>query len=269
MGRTLHYELQENKSVGLTEADWDKINQITKYFVDNYKWTCEQPQFSNIGYFPRWPEWFKDSALPKLPGGNTNDNVQKYWDVVESEVKKLEAKNLTRLQTVKELLARKIIALHGDDPNVIDLQKAHGFTKVAGNEWNAVLVTAWLTAVSKVLPQHVFTLHDEGDFLTTRLVIRNGQARGEHSSVWKDVGSFCRNINPADFAQHPEFKTLVLSVDKDGKGTSNGGGSQIMAGFGGEYFKSPKGTSDTPINILIQSLVNHAEAFCFNGGYSK
>lgn len=98
---------------------------------------------------------------------------------------------MSKLKIVRELLDRKLVALNGDNSNVLDLQKAYGFTKVAGNEWNALLVTAWLTAVSKILPQHTFELYDEGEFLTHRLVIKNGKARSIRGSVWKDVGEFC------------------------------------------------------------------------------
>jgi hypothetical protein len=201
MGRTLHYDLLENPAVTVTDSDWDRINRITEHFITSYKWTCEQPGFSGMDYYPRWPEWFRDSRLPNLPGGNTFDNEKKFRDLIRREELSLEAQGLSRLQITRSLLEKRMVAIHGDDPNCINMQKSHGFTKVTGSEWNALLVTAWLTAVSTVLPQHEFTLSDEGDFLLRkRILLRNGRARTERGRVWKDVGTFCRPVNPEDFS---------------------------------------------------------------------
>jgi len=235
MGRTLHYEMKENKAVKVTEENWDTIEKITQYYLDNFKWTCEEPGFSNVDFFPRWPGygWFSDSKLPR------DLNQDQLWDLVNKAYDELKAKGFSRLQAVRDLLSRKLIAISGDDHNHLDLQKARGFTKVAGNEWNAALVTSWLTQISRLLPEHTFTLYDEGEFLThSSIVIKNGKARTEHGKVWRDVGFYCRPVNPKDFEQHPEFRPIILNMESDGRITSNQAGpSQIMAGFHGEYYK--------------------------------
>jgi hypothetical protein len=52
---------------------------------------------------------------------------------------------------------------------------ADGFTKVAGDEWSAVLLTRFMTWVSRRLPEATVALHDEGDYLTAGYhVLRNG-----------------------------------------------------------------------------------------------
>jgi hypothetical protein len=101
-------------------------------------------------------------------------------------------------------------------------------------------VTAWLTTISRLLPNHTFKLNDEGEFLTKRLVIKNGKARSHRGNVWRDVGEYCKQVFPQDFEQHPEFQTMVLTSNEDGTIFSNGGGSQIWAGFEGEYFNKPQ-----------------------------
>jgi hypothetical protein len=166
-------------------------------------------------------------------------NQDQLWKYINKAYEELKAEGFSRLQIIRDLLSRKLIALHGDDHNHLNLQKAYGFTKVAGNEWNAALVTSWLTQISRLLPEHTFTLHDEGEFLThSCLVIKNGKARTEHGKVWRDVGFYCRPVNPKDFEQHPEFPSIILNIGSNGKITSNQSGPlQVMAGFSGEYFK--------------------------------
>ena len=139
MGRTLHYTLKENKKVQVTEANWEEIDKIAQRYIDQYKWTCELPGFSNIDYYPRWPDWFRESGLPvyKTVHPLIEMTREELWDIVNKAYEDLKAKGMTKIQTLSELLNRKLIALHGDDPNHFSFQTAHGFTKVAGNEWNA------------------------------------------------------------------------------------------------------------------------------------
>lgn len=42
---------------------------------------------------------------------------------------------------------------------------AEGYTKVAGDEWNALLITRFATWLSRRLPTATITLRDEGDYL--------------------------------------------------------------------------------------------------------
>lgn len=230
MGRTLHYNIKENKKIPITDADWERIHLLTRWFITNFKWTCEQPSFSNIDYYPRWPDWFRDSKLPRL------NSTMEIWEYVTNAYEELEAKGLSTLQILRELNVKKFIAFLGNNPDKLQLQKAYGFTKVAGNEFNALLVTAWITAISHILPNHTLTLYDEGEFLTKELVIKNGMARPKYGKVWRKIGAYCRPVNPGDFKEHPQFQTAVITVGGDGQAIISGG-SQIMAGFYGEYFQ--------------------------------
>lgn len=53
---------------------------------------------------------------------------------------------------------------------------ADGFTKVADDEWNAVLITRFATWLSRRLPTATVTLHDEGSYLTPGYQILRGGA---------------------------------------------------------------------------------------------
>ena len=261
MGRTLHYTMHPNHSVTVTEGDWEKVETITDYFNHNFKWTCEDVGFNNLSYYPRWLNRFPDSKLKEAP-------TEVLWRFLDAEYVKLKEKGLSRFAIIRDLHKRKFIAFYNDS-DCLELQKAHGFTKVAGNEWNALLVVAWLTAVSTMLPHHDFELHDEGKLLKVDIFMKDGRAkpdimrelerikwfsteinkgnkefvefRDENRAVfdefkdvgWKPPAFFCRTIDPRDFEQHPEFGTTVLSVDN---GSVSGTGAHVMDGFHGEYF---------------------------------
>lgn len=56
-----------------------------------------------------------------------------------------------------------------------DAPVAAGFSKVCGDEWNALIVTKFATWVSRRLPEATVRLHDEGDYVLASYVeIRNG-----------------------------------------------------------------------------------------------
>ncbi len=61
---------------------------------------------------------------------------------------------------------------------------ATGFTKVADDEWNAALVTAFMRWVSTRLPEATITLHDEGDYILAGYVLfRNGGTEVDQERV--------------------------------------------------------------------------------------
>jgi len=259
MGRTLHYELRRNPAITLTDKDWNRIEKLTDFFNKTFKFTCENIGFNTLGFYPRWHKFFKDSKLHDDKSG---------WDIVNSSYKNLQAKGHTRLQILRALHKHKLIAYYKDDDR-LNLQVARGFTKVAGNEWNALLVTVWLTEVSKILTDNEFELHDEGEFLKVDIIMKNGKARPNIPKLlerirwfsekidkgvdiyrkdrdkaravfetfkdcgWQEISYFCRPVNSADFNEHPEFTGVAIAVD-NGKVSSNSG--QVMAGFYGEYY---------------------------------
>ena len=240
MGRTLHYEMRPNHKVVVTEQDWDKIRSLTDTFYSKFKWTCECVGFDSLNFYPRWKRCFVDSKLPSDLKG---------WEFVCAERDKLRANGMSQLEITKELHRRKLISYYTDD-NRENLQVAKGFTKVTGNEFNAFLVVAWLTEISRILPHHEFLIHDEGKFLLLDIIIKNGKAHADHKSIkadltcyrkkieqgesvnaykklfdkklalqhkftgkaWKDVSHFCRSVNPEDFDENPEFNATMVSL---------------------------------------------------------
>ncbi|OGJ85799.1 MAG: hypothetical protein A2268_00910 [Candidatus Raymondbacteria bacterium RifOxyA12_full_50_37] len=288
MGRTLHYTLLRNDAFPITEKDWDRIIAATEAFNTKFTWTCERVGFHNVDYYPRWPSRFKNSRLPV--DGDA-------WEYINARYKRLEKRNLNHLQIVRRMLSEKFIAIHGDNPDKIDLQQANGFTKVAGNEWNAFLTVAWIVTVSTMLPNHEIELNDEGHFLKCPLVIKNGKARPncmrmveyihwlklkiregivayqkylpeaeENYKTFKDVGTksigfFCRPVDRADFEQYPKFDTVTIDMS----GEITGNPLAITGGFEGEYYGKVSQTeailkAKKCFENIFKSIFPHKEA---------
>jgi hypothetical protein len=61
---------------------------------------------------------------------------------------------------------------------------AYGLTKVAGDEWNAVLLTRYVAWLSRRLPDAKVTIRDEGDYLTPGCqILRNGVPELDHERL--------------------------------------------------------------------------------------
>jgi hypothetical protein len=151
-------------------------------------------------------------------------------------------------------------------------QSAIGGTKVAGNEYNAFLVAAWLVKVSRILPRHEFKLHDQGRFLKIDLIVKNGLAGPDLESArrslisvrrkikqgvpdktayekeqellcvaleefkdgrFTEISRYCRPVDPRDFEKHARYGTVNIDLKH---GFTSGDLGQCMSGYEGEYW---------------------------------
>ena len=121
---------------------------------------------------------------------------------------------------------------------------ADGFTKVARDDWNAVLITRFMTWISRRLPEATVMLYDEGDYLIADYhALRNGVAALDEDGLERQrqhlvehhldeylarqrdaIEQFKRGVIhqpvPAqEYADRPEIKALGLTADVLGKMT--------------------------------------------------
>lgn len=231
MGRTLHYEV-----VGrISDDEWDLIDDLQDTYNIKHRWTCEHLGLTRIPYwYPRWPNWFKDSKLEK---GITSDRA---WEIVSFHLDGLKGVKLER--KVLELVESGILVLGEAHKQGI---AASGLTKVADNEWNAKLIADFLIEASRIAPGTKFKLFDEGDYILCRyvfiekgIVSRNMEKIQEHLSFleekakdpkWEayftrclmkfkdnlllaEKGKYFADLDPSEYQDHPLFRTLTVDI---------------------------------------------------------
>lgn len=233
MGRTLHYEVLNE--VGL--EDKRTMLKISEHYNSGkFKdvWTCENFYLDPWHFYPNWD--IKDNS----------------WEKVNSRLKILEGLGIPYHEAIIKMHDEGYVNFHSPG-------KIYGFTKVGGNEYNALLVYLALIDISR-LTNAIISLRDEGEFLLVPVILEKGQAKIDIQDVkesweywrkegWLDPASknfnayntntkmlmqkklcqkyiglsnpfaLCRVVNQKDFEVHPEY-----------------GASQIMAGFEGEYY---------------------------------
>ncbi|MBI5806265.1 hypothetical protein HZA73_09485 [candidate division TA06 bacterium] len=233
MGRTIHYEI----TGAISDDQWDKIDALQDRYNIDHRWTCECLSLTRIPFwYPRWPNQFKDSKLDK---GITANEA---WKIINRQLDGLSGVALEK--KVFDLVDEKILVL--GDRSKKDIT-ASGFTKVADNEWNAQLVIDFLTETSKIAKDSVVKIYDEGDYsLCHYVIIRNGVVSLDHERIrnylaglkerQKDSGMedyfkeeintmrenlvlsgkgiFFAKVDPREYQDHPQFRTLTLNLEQ-------------------------------------------------------
>lgn len=250
MGRTLHYTVINSEKI--TKEEKLSMLKISDFFNSgDFKdvWTCENFYLNPKQYYPNW--------------NNGSD-----WNKIEQRYAKLESEGLNSLEIIEKLIEEGLAKANDINP-----ERIWGFTKVAGNEYNAFLVYMALITISKVTKAKI-RLRDEGEFLYGPVLIKSGKVKinkEESKKDWKYWGKndwiatnkynvlnkmtkqkelikqypeytdkifeFCRNVEPADFKDYAQYNA-----------------GQIMAGFYGEYYSLNKEDPETLSYKMLDSL---------------
>ncbi len=162
MGRTLHYEVKGTYKP--TDEQENKLIKLSKLFNQRFNWTCENVLLSSLDYFPKWSHFPKDL------------NREDVWNLINKSHSQYISQGRTECEAIR--------SLHSD--GMVDYTKKdslRGFTKVAGNELNAHTVIIFIVEASRILPNQVFSLYDEGDALYCPILIRNGKAKPDLEQI--------------------------------------------------------------------------------------
>src|SRR5512132_476764 len=161
MGRTLHYQVLNPDQ--LTDAHLETLLAVSESFNTGKfanVWTCENFYLDPLASYPNWK------------AGHD-------WKSYEQRSAELEAQGFSPLAIRRELVAEGVAKCHSDE--------LRGFTKVGGNEFNALLVYSALLRITELTPAKI-TLHDEGEFLLASLILQRGKAKldvKEMETAWR------------------------------------------------------------------------------------
>ena len=183
MGRTLHYKIIKTKG-SFTDKDKDALYNYS--IAINQKpeiWTCENFFVDPYGYYPNWDN-------PKI-SSIKRDEVYNYLDQRENDLIKT---GLTRTKAIARMKKEKLIVTFHDDGD----NKIGSFTKVQGNEMNALLVYYALVDISTQIKNIEITLSDEGRFLYGDVVIKDGKVRFNLSKKKENINRWLASLVDKD-----------------------------------------------------------------------
>lgn len=237
MGRTLHYELTP-KNGEFTNGELEKVFEVSEKVRKSTKWTCEEFYINPYDIYPNWEN-------------------KSTWNKLRGRQKCLLKEGVKYLKSCKILVEEKIASFFADEKRPKNLISS--FTKVGGNEKNAMEVIAGLTAISIAVKNAEIKVSDEGKYLKCPIIIYQGKAMPDDDRIFYDIGyymsnqsdpaykkcgynwkkmskelydiakkyergwfevqTFCRYVCKKDFEKYPEYNA-----------------GQIMAGFDGEHY---------------------------------
>lgn len=197
MGRTLHYSVQGGYKP--VDKEDQALIDLAKAYNWKYDWTCEDVQLTTLDYFLNRSHW--DQTLSE----------KEIWKIFHDRYNHLINEGLNDVKVIKSLNKAGLINLYHDD-------ELRGFTKVRGNEMNAHQVIQFMIDASKLLPERVFVLHDEGDALYCPVLLRDGTMKPDYESIresleyWRN-NDFLHSGGLWDVSSKEEYYKTLLQLN--------------------------------------------------------
>lgn len=185
MGRTLHYTISKENGKNFTKKEktaFDTINSKYNHGIEHV-WTCE-----NFYIDPYLIRPTMDGKLKAVKGNkdlmkkNPHD-VSPFEILDELEEQKRKEDPSKPTMTIQEELMKEGL-VEGPKGKASFIK---GFTKVQGNELNALMVLTALVHLSKMAPKLEIELSDEGEFLLCPLKIKEGKAIPKVKELVQDL----------------------------------------------------------------------------------
>ncbi|MBI5476233.1 MAG: hypothetical protein HY964_05785 [Ignavibacteriales bacterium] len=207
MARKIFYKILNDNNNQITNKEWDDVLKLQHWYNSEFIWTAGKLGFRMYAVFPNLDY-------------NVSD-VDELHKIIHERKRTLKSAGLTENESIQKLEEEGlVIAQKG---GYVDNCLASGFTRVAGNEFNAYLVCDFLLKCSLLLQQSSIIVNDEGIFIKSKEIIFN---RGNVIFKVKEKEMLDRYhqmiinrhifsvVDPAKYNNFPEFKNNVYGFDK-------------------------------------------------------
>ena len=161
MARKLYYKVFDDGRNQMSDAHWEEILRLQHWYNSEFVWTAGRLAFKMFAVFPN----------VDFPG----EREDELWQRILDRRRALRKAGATENQIIAQLEADGlVIAKRG---GYFDQCLASGFTRVAGNEFNAYLVCEFLLKCSYLASGISIAVQDEVEFIKPRnVVFRDGKA---------------------------------------------------------------------------------------------
>jgi len=211
MARKLYYKIIDSGHNRISDDEWENILRLQHWYNSEFIWTAGRLAFKMYAVFPN-----PDSAA----------NSDELWHRITQRRHELEQQGLSENEMIHQLEAEGLVIVQKG--GYFDKCLASGFTRVAGNEFNAYLVCEFLLKASHLAPNAVMTAYDEGEFIKPKQIqFRRGgvviQIRDEMREPYyrKLIGNrhVFAIVDSGKYDQFPRFQTTIndfndLTIDE-------------------------------------------------------
>jgi hypothetical protein len=159
MARKLYYRISDDGRNRVTEEQWQDIQRLQHWYNSEFEWTAGRLAFKMFAVFPNMEyRTFTEEEI---------------WEEIVLRRTAYQQQGLSENDIIRKLAADGIV--FAKKGGYFDGCLASGFTRVAGNEFNAYLVCEFLLKASRIASEAEIILHDEGGFVKPKdLRIKQG-----------------------------------------------------------------------------------------------
>lgn len=149
MARKLYYKIVDDGRNSITDQEWDEILRLQHWYNSEFNWTAGKLGFKMYVVFPNLDRVGQDE--------NT------LWVNIHQRRVELRNQGFMDNQVILQLETEDLI--HVKKGGYLDGCLASGFTRVAGNEFNAYLTCEYLLKASRIARYADIEVIDEGEFI--------------------------------------------------------------------------------------------------------
>jgi hypothetical protein len=154
MARKIYYKIIDDGTNRLTDEQWNSILRLQHWYNSEFIWTAGKLGFRMYAVFPN--------------SSNSPLSVEELQKRIVERRTELLQQGMSENQTILQLESEGLVFVQKG--GYFDQCLASGFTRVAGNEFNAYLVCEFLLKTSTIAPEVVIGVYDEGDFIKTKRI---------------------------------------------------------------------------------------------------
>lgn len=149
MARKIYYKIIDDGRNAIADGEWEEIARLQHWYNSEFIWTAGRLSLKMYAVFP-------DTERRSEEAGELRRMIRRRRE-------ELERAGCSENEAIRTLIAEGLIIAHKG--GYFDDCLASGFTRVAGNEFNAYLVCDFLLKVSRLSPRIAVNVYDEGEFI--------------------------------------------------------------------------------------------------------
>ncbi|HZY10272.1 MAG TPA: hypothetical protein VFF29_03885, partial [Bacteroidota bacterium] len=151
MARKLYYKIVDDGRNRITDQEWEEILRLQHWYNSEFSWTAGKLAFKMYVVFSNQDR--------------VEESEEGVWGDIHKRRVELRYQGLMDNQIIRQLETEGLI--HVKKGGYFDGCLASGFTRVAGNEFNAYLACEYLLKASRIAQSAVIEVKDEGEFIKT------------------------------------------------------------------------------------------------------
>lgn len=202
MARKIYYKILHDGTNQISDKSWDDVLRLQHWYNSEFVWTAGKLSFKMYAVF-------QGARQAHLNYGDWNR-------IITRRREECRRQGMSENEVVRQLESEHLII--SKTGGYADGCLASGFTRVAGNEFNAYLAVEFLLKVSHLTPHSVIAVEDEGEFIKSKIVhLRRGSVMIPVVEPLK--AAICENmiehrhvfaiVDSAKYNQFPKFRSSI------------------------------------------------------------